>query len=234
MPEFTTPILPAEQAAVGPEAFATAGVDFEQILLESQLKYNPRIVATAKAAVSQELAVAGLQHDKMKIASVMDNGFALSMHVQGSGGRQHIVVPIEISASGTPLLPAVFHTAESAHNFDSATLRRVASADMANLEIAATSMQDMTFKQLYKQVLAATSAGSYRVAEECLAAIGERFGEDYHRAAMEDMIELIKAANSPQVTKSEFDKYYDKFEAEAADRDRDIKMTQNIRLIDTE
>lgn len=236
MPSNNSPVLEAEtvQFEQAFDQMANAGVDFEQILIESAIKQNPKTIATAKAAISSELKSAGLRHDTMKIVGALDNGFSLGMHIQGRTGRQYVIVPIEVNAAGGPMMPAIFHADGAVHTFNENSLKAVASNDTSNLQVDATTLQNMTFRELYKSVMTATASGAYRSAEESLSAIQTRFGEEYHLAALEDMFALLKSATSPTVSKSDFDTYLDKFEAEAADRDRDIKMSQNIRLINLE
>jgi hypothetical protein len=236
MPVTTSPVLVAEQVKFEQsfDLMQHAGVDFEQILLESAIKQTPEVIAMAKGAISREIAIAGLRHDAMKIVGALDNGFTLGMHIQGRASKQYITVPIEVNASGSPILPAVFHVGDEVRTFDESTLRGVTNADLSSLQVDATTLQNMTFRELHKSVMTATASGAYRSAEECLAAIEARFGEEYHRAAMEDMVAVIHSATSPTVSKSEFDTYLEKFESEAADRDRDIKMSQNVRLINLE
>ncbi len=64
-----------------------------------------------------------------------------------------------------------------------------------------------------------------------MSTILQQFGEDHYRTAFQDMLEAAKLASSPNTTKKDFEAYLDRFEKEAADRDRDISMMQNIRLI---
>jgi hypothetical protein len=204
--------------------------DLEQVLLENGVAAGPKAVAAARTMLSGEFVAASLRHDQIKIEAGLENGFVLGTHIYGPAGRQHISVPVEVVGQA-PLFPSVFQAGNQAFAFTEANLKAVAAADNANFNAGLTSLASMGFRDLYAGAMKCASMGQHGAAEEYMAAIQQTCGDDYYRAAFQDMVELLKQASQSADGATDLDRYYAKFEAEAAERDRDVKMQQNLSLI---
>lgn len=197
--------------------------DIQEALVEAGLeKYNRDTVVKAKSLVASELRSMGVQVKKVSVASEFDNGIMIAANIVGSGGNKTIETPVEV-IDGQVLMPSVFTSGPLVASFDKDGISKVASGSQEGLFKAAFSdKRDWTYKQLHDHALTNAAYGNFVETEESLTVIAEVYGDQYHKAAFNDLTMILNASVATPV--NEMEVKLQEMVARAEAQDNRIKM----------
>lgn len=215
-----------------PPALQGLGEDLiRETLVEAGLSYDRETVLTAKQIVSNELKLANISFDTIKVASEFDGGITLAVNIGGKGGKKKIEVPVEV-VEGSVLMPSSFISGPMAGSFDESGLN--AFANQVEGEARDPFLTDkfaMTYPELHKLVLKKAAYGDFIEATDSLNIINEKFGPDFHRAAHEDLLDLLKVGyGQDDKPLTAMERFAEEAALKAADKESQIKMTGNTML----
>lgn len=182
-----------------PEALRDVA-SFETALLDASTGFTPELVRTAKAICRRELAHMGF-NAQVALAEATDNCIIVSAELNSTVGKVEIKLPVEIVGSRAQV-PALFY-AEAAkdkiYDFSKVELNNyltAAKTDSGRIMRYSNDFFNMNFNQLKEEMLAGVSSKDYLRAESALNRIEDKFGPDYHRAAMTDYAKYLTLASA--------------------------------------
>lgn len=173
---------------------------FEDALLDASTGFTPELVRTAKALCSRELKNMGFKA-QVRLAEATDNCIICSAELDSSVGKVEIKLPVEIINS-RPQLPSLFYNdvaKDKIYDFSKAELANYLTASKAdNGQILRYSNDffNMDYNQLKEEMLTGVAHKDYVRAEAALNRIEDKFGSDYHRAAMADYARYLTVASA--------------------------------------
>ena len=189
-PEMIFDAAPDQVAMPAELQHLTEG-QIRDVLAESGLSHDRQVVVAAKAAVASDLQAAGVRYTNISIASEFSGGLLVSANIVGKGGHKSIEVPVEI-INGRVCAPSVFTAGAMARPFDQETLVAFAADEGAGaFDPIMSNKYGMTFKELHNLMLRNAAYGNFVEVEESLAVIGEQYGDQFHRAAHDDLLSLL-------------------------------------------
>lgn len=215
-----------------PEALVGLGESLiTETLVEAGLSFDRNIVLAAKQVVANELRLAKVAFDTIKVSSEFNGGITLATNVVGKGGKKKVEIPVEI-VNGRPQIPGTFTSGAFAGSFDESGLAAFANQiEGAAFDPMLSDKISMSFNQLHKLALRKAAYGNFIEATEILSIINEKFGHDYHRVAHDDMMELLKIGFSEDTKPlTAMEKFTIDATAKAKDKESQIKMMDNAML----
>lgn len=199
-------------------------------LIEAGLSFDRNIVVAAKQLVANEIRSMGIYLDKVSVASEFDGGIMICANIRGSGGTKTIEVPVEISAYGSILMPSVFSSGTHVDSFDQNKLQAFAGQKIEGIFDAAFSNKlGWDFKKLHNHALSCAAYGKFVEAEETLAVIAQHYGDEFHKIAFTDLVELLNVGVQEEEKPLDvMEKYMKEASAKAADKENNIRMSSNL------
>jgi hypothetical protein len=221
----------ADPVAMPAELVGLSQDMIHETLVEAGLSFDRETVLAAKKVVSNELRLAKISHDTIKVASEFNGGITLVTNVSGRGGKKKIEVPVEV-VNGYPLIPGSFTSGAFAASFDEAGLQSFANqAEGAAFDPFISDKYGMSFDQLHKMALRKAAYGDFIEATEVLTVINEKFGHDFHRIAHDDLIDLLKIGyGDEEKPMTAMERFAADASAKAKDKESQIRMTTNSML----
>lgn len=206
--EFYAKELSAEAARAG-------GEDFERLFREATVKCGRENLAIARQMLANYLKFARVSHDNIVVESEFDGGIRLGTNIKTADSKQFVIFPVEISDNG-PLIPEIMQVGNRIEEFSEANLQQVAVSGEAGIAAIASNLNNLGFPQLHKLVVKAAQNSDIVAAEEIMAVILENHGEDLHRRAFQDMVDIMSKSTEIE-NQSEFDRYADELAAGGSD-----------------
>lgn len=197
------------------------------VLVEAGLSFDAPVIASAKNVISSELQGMGIPYGKISVASEFDSGILISATLKGLGGAKTIDVPVEI-VNGQPLMPSVFTSGVVAKPFEERELKAFAMGSEGTFNAIMSDKYGMTFPELHKFALKNAAFGNFVEVEESLAVIAERFGDQYHKFAFDDLMGLLNAGFNEEQPAESVDRYLKEAMDKARDQESNIKMSGNL------
>lgn len=216
--------LPAALKGIGEDAI-------QETLVEAGLSYDRDTVLAAKQMVANELKLANISFDTIKIASEFDGGITVATNIRGKGGKKKIEVPVEI-VNGSVLMPNSFISGPMVGSFDETGLGSFASkTEGAESDPFLNDKYAMTYPELHKLVLKKAAYGDFIEATDALSVINEKFGHEFHRFAHEDLLDLLKAGyGKEEKPLTAMERFAEEAALKAKDKESQIKMSGNAML----
>jgi len=203
----------------------------QEALVEAGLSYHRDAVLAAKAVVANELKMANVRFDTIKVASEFNGGILLATNISGKGGMKRVEIPVEISGN-KPLIPSSFTSGAYAGSFDETGLQVFAKqVEGEAFDPMLNDKYDMSFNKLHKMALQKAAYGDFIESTEILSIISEKFGHDFHRIAYNDMMDLLKVGFGDEVKPmTAMERFAQEASAKAKDKESQIHMSQNSML----
>jgi len=180
---------------------------FETALLDASTHFTPELVRTAKALCSRELKHMGF-NAQVTLSDATENCIICSAELDSSAGKVEIRLPVEI-INERPQIPALFYNEaakDKIYDFSKLELTNyltAAKTDNSQILRYSNDFFNMTYNQLKEEMLAGVSNKDYIRAEQALNRIEDKFGSDYHRAAMADYAKYLALASAGKEEKSQ-------------------------------
>lgn len=224
--EYQAPMAKMPEALVG-----LSDSMIQETLLEAGLSFPRELIVTAKTVVSNELKIAGIEHDAITVSSEFDYGVVLATNIVGKGGRKKIEVPVEIKDSRV-LMPSSFISGAMAGPFESEEIKAFAhKIDNAEFDPMLTDKYSMGYADLHKLAMKKAAYGDFIEATEVLSVINDKFGSELHRMAHHDLMELMRIGYSPENNAiSAIDKFAEDLNRKAQDEEYKMKIVNNPML----
>lgn len=205
------------------------------VLAEAGLSFAPELVTQAKSIVAGELKACGVPCSKVSIASEFDGGLVVAANLTGPGGTKTIEVPVEI-VNNRPLMPSVFTSGAFAKPFDEDNLKSFAmNRDEGTFSAIMSDKYGMSFKELHNHTLKSAGYGNFVEVEEGLAVIADRFGDQFHKIAFDDLMGLLNVGFGEEEKPIDaVDKYMKEAMDKARDHEANIKMSSNLMYLHPE
>lgn len=190
--DFDKPVVPKSL-----EKFA----DLENNLVAAVSKYKSSEVSGAINLVSKELKNIGFSSPQVKVASSNTKEIVLDAHVPTTLGNAVLHIPVEIH-NGRPILPSKFAVdtgSETVKVYDFS--RKGADSFISNIKPDNHSftvsrqtgeLRSMSYHQLADRMINGVANKDYKLAEDALATIQDRFGEDQFKSALDQFTKLLK------------------------------------------
>jgi hypothetical protein len=173
---------------------------FENALLDASTNFTPELVRTAKAICHRELANMGFRA-QVSLAEATDNCIICSAELDSAVGKVEIKLPVEIADSRAQI-PALFYNEgdkDKIYDFSKAELTNyltAAKADNGSILRYSNDFFNMSYNQLKEEMIAGAVRKDYVRAEAALNRIEDKFGSDYHRAALSDYARYLTLASA--------------------------------------
>lgn len=173
---------------------------FEEALLDASTAFSPELVRTAKAICSRELNGMGLRA-QVSLSEATDNCIICAAQLDSSAGKVEIKLPVEIVDS-RPQIPSLFYSEaekDKIYDFTKTELTQYltsAKADKGQILRYSNDFFNMTYNQLKEEILDGVAHKDYFRAEQALNRIEDKFGADYHRAALADYAKYLAAVST--------------------------------------
>lgn len=173
---------------------------FDEALLDASTGFTPELVRTAKAVCRRELDNMGFKA-QVALSEATDNCIICSAELDSSVGKVEIKLPVEI-INDRPQIPSLFYSEASKdkiYDFSKAELVNyltAAKTDTAAIMRYSNDFFNMTYSQLKEEILAGVARKDYVRAEQALNRIEDKFGPEYHRAAMADYAKYLTLTSS--------------------------------------
>lgn len=203
----------------------------KETLVEAGLSYDRDTVIAAKTMVSNELKLANISHETIKVESEFDGGITVATNIVGSGGKKTISVPVEI-LNGRVLMPKSFISGPMAGPFNEKDLRAFANSEEGESTSPFLNDKiDMSFAQLHEFIMKKAAYGDFIEVTDALGIVSEKFGEQLHRIAHDDLMDLLKAGYvEEEKPLTAMERFAEEAARKAKDKESQIKMTNNAML----
>lgn len=201
--EFVAPVKAAPQVVPASlEKFA----NFETSLVSASTMHSATAVAEAVTIVSDELKLFGAFNPQVKVSSASDKEIIFDAHVPTEKGMAVIKVPVEIH-NGHPNLPSRFAAetsdVEQIYDFSKAGYDRFLSGvagDSRTVKIARQTgdLATASYHELTDMMLKGVATKDYKLAEDSLSVIQDRFDTTQFKAAFDKFTQLLKHSSVDQ------------------------------------
>lgn len=176
-------------------------IDVEEVLTASASGLPAHLIKRASAIVSSELTSIGAFGPQVKLASSEKNRLAFSARIPTTSGYEEVVVPVEVSGDVVNM-PSRFYTLDkksydfSVSGFQTFTKEAgVISEKSAPFFRDSDELNKLSYSQLFDKIAAAVAISDYKLAEDALTIISDKFGPERFKIALSDFQVLIKNAS---------------------------------------
>lgn len=176
-------------------------IDVEEVLTASASGLPEHLVKKASRVVFSELTSIGAFNPQIKLASSEKNRLAFAARIPTTSGYEDVVVPVEVSGDLVNL-PSKFYTLNknsydfSHSGFQSFTKEAgVISEKSAPFFRDSDELNKLSYSQLFDKITAAVAISDYKLAEDALTIISDKFGPERFKIALNDFQSLIKNAS---------------------------------------
>jgi hypothetical protein len=185
--------------------------DLENELIVAASSHNRDQIMMATNMLSTEFKSAGIVNPQIKVASSDKNTIIFNVSVPTAAGRTMVSVPVEFH-NNKPILPSKFAShngsEEVLYDFSYGSIqgfvRNASRSDKGVTHARQTGeMRSMSYHQLVDKIVEGVSSKDYRMAEDSLATIQERFGPAQHKIALDKFATLLKAASGTSSKRAE-------------------------------
>lgn len=183
------------------ESFA----DLENTLIAAASNFDTNKIKMAIAMLDGELKSFGLKNTNIKIAGSDNVGVMFNVYIPTQYGKTMITVPVEIT-NNVPLLPVRFASNDNKKdqmifNFNRQGFEKFITSlneSSHSLKLARISgeLSKMSYQQLMDQMIDGISHQDYKLAEDVLQTINQRFGSDKYLVAFDQYSQLLKHSSN--------------------------------------
>jgi hypothetical protein len=178
-------------------------VDYETILAEASSGIDKSTLTKASSLVRSEIKSAGIPVSSVAFSSASNNRVLFLAKIATAGGQRDIFVPVELSGSKINMPSRFFDSSKNEYDFSSDGFLSFASSSKATFDKVASisresdDMNRLSYQQLMDRVIAGVSNDDYRLSEDAISVIGNKFPEKIAHA-LEDFQNIIKKAAKKQ------------------------------------
>jgi hypothetical protein len=183
--------------------------DLETDLIAAASNFSSNEIKMAIATVSTELMSFGAFNPHVKVGSSDKRGLILDAYIPTELGKVVIRVPVEIH-NGKPILPSRFAAdagpgKEKIYDFSRSGLSRFASEIKPKSESLTVARQTgelskMSYHELMDRMIAGVASKDYKLSEDVLQTVQERFGFDQFKVALDKFSQLLKYSSDDNGT----------------------------------
>ena len=186
--------------------------ELENELVIAASNYSRAQVMMASGMLASEFKAAGVINPQIKVASSDSSIMMFDVSIPTSVGRSLIHVPIEFH-NDKPILPSKFASSagksEVMHDFTYDNIKSfVKNAKRDDFGVSKArqtgEMSSMSYHQLIDRMISGVSTQDYKLAEDSLSTIQERFGATQHKIALDKFSELLKVSSSKNSERAAF------------------------------
>lgn len=174
--------------------------DFDNAVIEASTHFAPELIKAAKAMCQRELGNMGFG-SQIKLSEATDNCIICSAELDSARGKVEIKLPVEIVDNHLQL-PSVFYNEndkDKIYDFSQTEISNYLTANKnndANVMRYGNDFFNMTYNQLKEEMLMGVATKDYMRCEQALNRIQDKFGSDYHLAALNDYSKYLSYAST--------------------------------------
>jgi hypothetical protein len=178
--------------------------DLENNLVVAASKFTQNQIMMASGMLSTEFKAAGVVNPQIKVASSEKNMVIFSVSIPTTAGRSLVAVPVEFH-NDKPILPSKFASSvdngDVLHDFTYSNIAEFAkSANRSDVGVRKAretgELSKMSYHQLVDRIIEGVANQDYRLSEDALASIQDRFGAAQHKIALDKFSDLLKVTGS--------------------------------------
>lgn len=171
-------------------------VDLENELVIAASSFSRDQIKVATGVVAVELSGYGVPNPQVRVAGSTAKTLTLSADIPTAQGRIEIEVPVDMP-NGRPVIPSHFGAGGKTYKLSALGLRDVMKAASAGDSIGtitreAEAMGGMSYNQLIDRMIDGVSKADLRQAEDALSAVGNKFGGEQYKFALDKFSKLLK------------------------------------------
>jgi hypothetical protein len=172
--------------------------DLDTHIVTAISKFDKREVDMARSVVSAELKAMGAFNPQVKVSHSTDTDIVFSTYVKTASGDRQILVPVEIQ-NGSAILPSTFECDSKLYKFNSKNILDIIKGVDGKITPSpsrdAGALSNMSYHELMDRVIDGVSSNDYKMSEESLTIISNRFGTEMYKASLGKFSDLLKAAS---------------------------------------
>jgi len=170
--------------------------NLENDLIAAASNFSVNQVRLATSVVASEFESFGVVNPQITVSSSDDKTLVLNVSVPTSRGRSDVLVPVDMP-NGRPVIPSKFAAGESVYDLNSNGINSfLGAASTTNghnkLSRQGEEMSRSSYHELVGKITEGVSTKDYRMAEDALSAINERFDGSQYLAALDKFTKLLK------------------------------------------
>lgn len=186
--------------------------ELENDLIAAASKFSTHQIKTAIEVLHGEFASFGANNTTIKIASSDKNTIIFDVYIPTKLGKSIVHVPVEINGAGT-LLPSRFaadcSNGQTVYDFSKQGFDQFITnlnVDSASLGVARENgeLSKMSYHQLMDQMIEGISNKDYKLAEDVLQVIENRFGSKMFMTAFDQFSQLLKHSSENSSSRQDF------------------------------
>lgn len=172
-----------------PKQLSLGHDEIERVLKEAILrkdsKHNKEAQDYGRDLVELELKEMGFKNPQVTFNGDYEAGLTYAATVNTEVGKFNIEVPVE-NRKGTLLTPYQFSTAGKVYEFSKQAVMQAAKIYKTTSPEIHPFLYSMSYPDLKKQLKTAATEKKYKLAQQIISLIDEKFGEHYRNAATDD------------------------------------------------
>lgn len=169
--------------------------NIDDALVVAASKFSPEQVKMASNVVASELSGYGVVNPQISVSSASNNSIVFSADIPTKRGRLAVSIPVEM-VNANPILPSSFSFNENTYNFSADGFNKFSNDISASkngvLSRQKKDMSKQSYHALVDTMIDGVSSGDFRMAEDALATIGQKFDAGQYRAAFDKFSKLLK------------------------------------------
>nr|BDD46207.1 hypothetical protein 39 [bacterium] len=185
--------------------------DLENELVVAASNYSRNQILMATNMLATEFKAAGVVNPQIKVASSDKGVMVFDVSIPTAVGRSMVHVPVEFH-NDKPILPSRFAAAstekeEVIYDFTYENVQKfVRNANIKDPGIQKAretgELSKMSYHQLVDRMIEGVANEDYKLAEDALACIQDRFGPNKHKVALDEFANLLKISSSASSTRA--------------------------------
>lgn len=192
--ERVTGKLSVDNAVVPASLEQYANLENDLIAAASHFSVNQ--VRLATSVVASEFESLGVPNPQITVSSSDDKTLVLNVSVPTSKGRGSVLVPVDMP-NGRPVIPSKFASGNNVYKLNVGGIRsflgtQSGEGSLGRLSRQGQEMSRSSYNELVGKMTEGVSSKDYRMAEDALNAINERFDGTQYLAALDRFTRLLK------------------------------------------
>lgn len=188
-------------------------VELESTLLAATSRFDSNQIQVARNMLSSELISFGAFQPDIKIANSEQKGIVFSAYIPTEVGKTVIHVPVEI-VNGKPMIPSKFAVDMESGKHKVYDFSRSGYNDfIVNISPKSQSLtvarhtgelSRMSHQELVDRIIEGVSSQDYKLSEDALAVIEQKFGTESFKKALDQFTRLLKHSSTNSSTRKTF------------------------------